>query len=68
MNTALQLVGVWIRESRPAPITNYPHDCIMELTGTCQKCEELLEWNYCVMEEWIEEYTLFFETCSAQVV
>ena len=55
MDTVLLLVGLWIRESNPAHIKYYPHNCIMELTGTCQKCEELLEWNDCVMEEWKEE-------------
>jgi len=63
-NTALQFVGMWIRDSKPAPITYYPHDCIIELAGVCQGCEDRLEWNYCVLEEWIEEYTSFFATCS----
>ena len=67
MDTVLLLVGLWIRESKPAPIAYYPHDCIMELAGVCQKCEELIEWNYCVMEEWKNDYTSFFEICSAQV-
>ncbi len=65
MNTALHLVGLWIQESRPAPITYYPHDCIMELTGVCMGCEELLEWNACVKEEWIEEFHPFFGSCSS---
>ncbi len=65
MSIALHLVGMWIQESRPVPITYYPHDCIVELTGVCVGCEELLEWNACVKEEWIEELRPFFETCSS---
>ena len=68
MNTVLQLVGLWITDSKPAPITHYPHECIKELAGVCQGCDDRLEWNYCVMEEWIEEYTSFFETCSSAQV
>jgi hypothetical protein len=64
MNTALQLVGMWIRDSKPAPAEPFPHDC-MELTGTCQKCEELLEWNDCVMEEWKDNFSSFFEACNS---
>jgi len=40
----------------------------MELTGTCQKCEELLEWNDCVMEEWKDNFGSFFATCSCAQV
>ena len=65
MSIALHLVGMWIQESRPAPITYYPHDCIMEFACGCVGCEELLEWNACVLEEWMEEYISFFVTCSS---
>ena len=68
MNTLLQLVGLWIKDSRPAPITYYPHDCIRELAGVCQGCEDLLEWNDCVMEEWVDDFNSFFGTCSSAQV
>ena len=65
MNTALQLVGIWIRESKPTPALPIPHDCIMDAYGVeCQKCEEMLEWNACVKEEWIDEFCPFFATAS----
>ena len=71
MDTVLLLVGLWIRESKPVPITHYPHNCIIDLgfllTGVCQGCDDLVEWNDCVMEEWKNDYTSFFEICSAQV-
>ena len=65
MDTVLQLVGLWIIDSKPAPVTNYPHDCIMELTGVCPECEELIEWNDCVLDEWKDDVTSFFEICTS---
>ena len=61
----MQLVAMWIRDSKPVPVTQIPHDCIMEAYGVeCQKCEELLEWNACVKEEWIDDFCPFFATTS----
>ena len=74
-STTIQLVGRWIRGSKPVSVLPvppncigawrvFPHDCIMELAGTCLKCEELAEWDDCVMEEWKDNFGSFFATCS----
>ena len=62
--SVLRIVGHWILESNINTKTEYdnmrkmmnnikqtPHYCILELTGTCMKCEELLEYRDCVQDE-----------------
>ena len=61
----MQLVAMWIRDSKPVPVTQIPHDCIMEAYGVeCHTCEDLLEWNACVKEEWIDDFCSFLATTS----
>ena len=65
MDNVIYFVGLWILESKPKPVLYIPHDCILELTGTCQGCEDVWEWNSCMKYEWIDDYSAFFKTCSS---
>jgi len=79
-----RIVGHWILESNINAKIEYdnmrkiknnikpiPHDCMLELTGICMKCEELWEYRACVQDELTDIEQLFISfpgTCRDAAV